>query len=352
MSDFKRRIAIFLCMVMTLTTVFCMTPQQEVQAASNQMKFTWSIGTTWNYNQSTGKYTESKCQAAVVIGQEDLYIGDYVYAVQNGKAYKYYGYLSTQSGVTYASSNSNVVAVDQYGKLTVKKAGIATITLKFKGKSTKIKLKAVDGELPSYGSSSTSAISDAQKLVKTYGTGITAKNRYELVNQVAKINRQSYFMGISLVHQNGLQYITNPICAHASAIESAVSEYSYSVANPLSTRSSKMFKINSVTGQGTTATITLKSKVTADQLFGLAYTTRKDYKSTIKKGNTCQFKIKLKGNGKTLSATATAKVGSNKITIKTKKLTKGKTYVLQDCYYGGWLDSKRGGNKKISFKAK
>ena len=57
-------------------------------------------------------------------------------------------------------------------------------------------------------------------------------------------------------------------------------------------------------------------------MFGLACTTRKDYKSTIKKGNTCQFKIKLKGNGKTISATATAKVGSNKITIKTKKLTK------------------------------
>ncbi len=133
---------------------------------------------------------------------------------------------------------------------------------------------------------------------------------------------------------------------------SSLSSAAISVANPLSTRSSKMFKINSVTGKGTTATITLKSKVTADQLFGLACTTRKDYKSTIKKGNTCQFKIKLKGNGKTISATATAKVGSNKITIKTKKLTKGKTYVLQDCYYGGWLDSQKGGNKKISFKAK
>lgn len=43
MSDFKRRIATFLCMVMTLTTVFCMMPQQEVQAASNQMKFNWRI---------------------------------------------------------------------------------------------------------------------------------------------------------------------------------------------------------------------------------------------------------------------------------------------------------------------
>lgn len=62
MSDWKRRIAVFLCMVMTLTTVFCITPQQEVQAASNQMKFTWSIGTSWNYEQSTGKYSESKCR--------------------------------------------------------------------------------------------------------------------------------------------------------------------------------------------------------------------------------------------------------------------------------------------------
>lgn len=357
MSDFKRRIAIFLCMVMTLTTVFCMMPQQEVQAASNQMKFNWRIGTNWNYDQSTGKYTESKCQVAVVTGQEDFYIGDYVSASKTGKTYAYYGYLSTQSGVTYASSNSKVIAVDKYGKLTVKKAGTATITLKFKGKSTKIKLKAVDGEVPSgYYSTSAAAISDAKKLVKTYGTGITVKNRYELVNQVAKINKkssgQNYSMGLYIVIQNGVQYITNPICAHGSAIMSAVSEYSYSVANPLSTRSSKMFKINSVTGKGTTATITLKSKVTADQLFGLACTTRKDYKSTIQKGNTCQFKIKLKGNGKTISATATAKVGSNKITIKTKKLTKGKTYVLQDCYYGGWLDSKKGGNKKISFKAK
>lgn len=172
------------------------------------------------------------------------------------------------------------------------------------------------------------------------------------MNQVAKINRQSYYMGITKINQDGKQYISSPICAHAAAIKSAVNEYSYSVANPLSTRSSQMFKINAISGQGTKATITLKSKVTADQLFGLACNTRKDYKSTIKKGNTCQFKIKLKGDGKTLSATATAKVGSNKITIKTKKLTKGKTYVLQDCYYGGWLDPKEGGNKKISFKAK
>lgn len=352
MSDWKRRIAVFLCMVMTLTTVFCMTPQQEVQAASNKMKFTWSIGTSWNYDQSTGKYSESKYTVAVVIGQEDLYIGDYVDAVQTGKTYKDYGYLSTQSGVTYASSNRNVIAVDQDGKLTVKKAGTSTITLKFKGKSTKIKLTAVDGEVPATGYENAAATSAAQKLVKLYGTGITAKNRYELVNQIAKINRQTYFMGTSKINKDGMQYISNPICAHAAAIKSAVNEYTYSVANPLSTRSSKMFKINSISGQGTKATITLKSKVTSDQLFGLACNTRKDYKSTIKKGNACQFKIKLKGNGKTLSATATAKVGSNKITIKTKKLTKGKTYVLQDCYYGGWLDSKEGGNKKISFKAK
>ncbi len=352
MSDWKRRIAVFLCMVMTLTTVFCMTPQQEVQAASGKVKFSWSIGTSWNYEQSTGKYTESKCPVAVVIGQEDLYIGDYVYAVQTGKTYKYYGCLSTQSGVTYASSNRNVIAVDQYGKLTVKKAGTSTITLKFKGKSSKVKLTAVDGEVPTTGYESTTAESVARKLVKLYGTGITAKNRYELVNQVAKINRQSYYMGITKINQDGKQYISSPICAHAAAIKSAVNEYSYSVANPLSTRSSQMFKINAISGQGTKATITLKSKVTADQLFGLACNTRKDYKSTIKKGNTCKFKIKLKGDGKTLSATATAKVGSNKITIKTKKLTKGKTYVLQDCYYGGWLDPKEGGNKKISFKAK
>lgn len=175
MSDWKRRIAVFLCMVMTLTTVFCMTPQQEVQAASNQMKFTWSIGTSWNYEQSTGKYSESKCPVAVVIGQEDLYIGDYVYAVQTGKTYKYYGCLSTQSGVTYASSNRNVIAVDQYGKLTVKKAGTSTITLKFKGKSSKVKLTAVDGEVPTTGYESTTAESVARKLVKLYGTGITAK---------------------------------------------------------------------------------------------------------------------------------------------------------------------------------
>ena len=351
MSDWKRRVAVFLCMVMTLTTVFCMAPQQEVQAASSKIKFYWAIGTASSYDPGTGTYKEEKCQVGVGVGQKYLYIGDYLSAEQQGKNYCYYSDLSTQKGVTYASSNRNVIAVDKYGKLTVKKAGTATITVKFKGKSTKIKLTATDGELPSWNNIYyNNNTSDAEKLVKYYGTGLTAKNRYQVVNQMAKL--RNCFLGISTMTQDGINYIVNPVCTHANVIRNAVNVYCYNTANPLSTSSSQMFKINSVSGRGTKVTITLKSKVTADQIFGLAFATRETEYLTIKKKNTCQFKIRLRQNGKLTAATATAKVGSNKITIKTKKLTKGKNYTLIDCYNGDWLYPPKGGNRINSFIAK
>ena len=353
MSDWKRRIAIFLCMVMTLTTVFCMTPQQEVQAASGKVKFSWSIGTSSSYDPATGTYKDTTYPVGVGVGQKYLYIGDYVAATPRGSEYWYYSELSTQKGVTYSSSDRSVIAVDKYGKLTVKKAGTATITVKFRGTSTKIKLTATDGELPSWNIiyyNSNEVVPDAEKLVKLYGNGLTSKNRYNVVNQMAKL--RTALLGVSTQWQDGIGYIVNPVCTHANVIRNAVNEYGYNTANPLSTRSSKMFKINSISGMGTKVTVTLKNKVTAEQMFGLAFTTRENEYATIKKKNTCQFKIRLREGGKLTMATATAKVGSNKITIKTKKLKKGKTYTLIDCYNGDWLYAPKGGNRINSFKAK
>lgn len=344
MSYLKKRIAIFLCMVMAFTTVFCVMPQEQAQAAS-KVQFSWDFG---GYN-STVK------EAQIELGAENLYIGDYVSAYASGSTYTNYGYLSANSGVTYKSSNKNIIAVDSKGKLTAKKTGTATITVKFKGATGKCKLTVVEKD--SFASIRNAVYRYAEskeaseKLISAYGKGITNKNRYKVL-KAYKAFRKNFVSAVYVEYNsdgNNTYRIYNPITGRAAVIAEAVQKYG-DARNPLATSSGKYFKVKSITGKGTSITITLKSKVTAEQVLGIQFAGVYYDEVSDSKTSTVTFPMYVMDkNGKYTAVSAKVKKGSNKITIKTPKLTKGQTYRLGSGI-GDWLVS--GSGNKNSFKAK
>lgn len=344
MSYLKKRIALFLCMVMAFTTVFCVIPQKEVQAASK-------VSLWWDYWDYSSKVKE----AEIELGVKNLYLGDYIEAAGD----TIYGYLSNNSGVTYSSSNKNVITIDNKGKITAKKTGTATLTVKFKGETTKCKLKVVKSlasAKKAFGEkyqNYETAKKVAENFVTAYGNGITKKNRYNVL-KACKDYTKDCVPAVSTTYLEGSKtkyQIINPIFARARALADMVYQYGRD-RNPMGTIQSKQFKIKSITGQGTKVTITLKSKVTEEQMVGLQFAGV--YYDQIVAEKTSALKVPMymsDSNGSNwTNATATVKKGSNQIVVKTKKLTKGKIYRLHGGVVGGWLE-KESGNKN-SFKAK
>ena len=134
MSYAKRRIAVFLSMLIMLTTVFGLVPAKSVEAA------TGSVIVGWN-----GSGYDEQNAFQVKKGAADLYIGDYIsVSISAGGNYTDYGYLSNNSGVTYTSANPSVVSVDNNtGKMTVKGLGLTTISITFKGHQHTVYVKGV-----------------------------------------------------------------------------------------------------------------------------------------------------------------------------------------------------------------
>lgn len=338
MSYMKRRIAVFLCMVMAFTAVFWVLPQEQAQAAAK-------VTLSWDF----GNYSSKVKEAEIELGAENLYIGDYVSAYASGKTYTNYGYLSANSGVTYKSSNKNIIAVDSKGKLTAKKIGTATITIKFKGVTGKCKLTVVESfaSIRDAVSGYEAGKKASEELVSAYGKGITSKNCYKVL-KAYKVYKNSYVSAVGY-GSDGKSCLYTPIAGRAGVIASEVQKYG-ETRNPLATSSGKCFKVKSITGKGTSITITLKSKVTADQLLGIQFAGV--YYDEVSDGKTSTVTFPMyviDKKGKYTAVSAKVKKGSNKITIKTPKLTKGQTYSLGSGI-GDWLIS--GSGNKNSFKAK
>lgn len=344
MSYLKKRIALFLCMVMAFTTVFCVIPQKEVQAATKVTLY-------WNF----GDYSSKVKEAEIELGAKDLYLGDYVEAAGS----IYYGCLSNNSGATYSSSNKNVIAIDKKGKITAKKTGTATITVKFKGTTGKCKLKVVKSlasAKKAFGEKYSNyevAKKAAENFVAAYGNGITTKNRYNVL-QAYKDYAKNWVSTVYADYSNTSKtsyYIVEPIFGRASAFAYMAYEYGRT-RNPMGTIQSKQFKIKSIKGQGTKVTITLKSKVTEEQLVGIQYAGINTDEIVAKKTSTLNVPMHIAEKDWTNPTTviATVKKGSNQITIKTKKLKKGKTYRIYGGAGGGWLGY--GSKNPSTFKAK
>jgi len=368
MNYMKRRISLLLCMLMVFTTIFTAAPV-ETQAAN----------TTHSLYSQIGMGTNSK--VIVYKGVKDFYIGDLITAtkITNPNTpqaeYTSLGNLSQLSGVSYKSSKTSVASISKKGLITAKKAGTAKITVKYKGQSIKYELKVVakkdfDKKLSSYGYGlGTSVIDeDAKAFLKKTGTNPTIKtsNRYKLLD--AYNNYQSSGGCTSMPYIDSATgvytidyYIFSPSAIRANVVCNKISSYCNKY-NPFVTTSSKCFKIKSISGKSNKITVTLKSKVTADQIFGAQAQFNWDSEiKKIKKGKPYTFPIVVRNtsNGYKYYATASIKEGSKTmtITLKNAKLTKGKTYELlaqtstsrNTRYLGTWLD---GSINKYKFKAK
>lgn len=331
-------------MLVAFTTVFCVMPQESVQAA-----------TTVYFNWRAGGYTDDSRLVQVEKGAADFYIGDYVNANLSGDSYKACGYLSNCSGVTYSSSNKTVADVNSStGKVTAKKAGTATITVKFKGATTKCKVQVVSSLKSVRPYDYDQMKSMAAAVIKAYGKGITTKNRYSVLSAVElyEANVYTYSAGYTSAYTNGksISCIYLPAAGHAYALADKLEEYG-DARNPFGTDHSKVFTVSSISGKNKTVTVKLSGKVTAEQIFGALYATSRDTK--VSSAKTVEFPICVMDQ-KTKHryyAEAVIKQGSNVMTITTRTLQmkKGTSYQLKA--YGSastdWLV-----NGKISFKAK
>ncbi len=353
MSYFKKRLSLFLCVLLAFTTV-CFAAPQETKAAA-KVNF-YGIG-----------FSSTK-EVQVAKGAVNFYIGDYISANSyNNNSYTYYSFLSGVDGVTYKSSNSKVAKINsKTGKVDLKKTGSATITVTFKKNSAKIKLKVVSKntlqknlkKFPAYTTDKISAYeSSAKAFLKQTGKNpkITSANRYKLANAKKTYYQKDFSYSGFIRTYNAPSYtcyIYSTSSGRASYVCNKIDEYTLKN-NPLGTGPSKSaaFKVTSISASRNSKNITmkLKNKVTKDQLFGVIATYSSNNK--IKEADSCSFPITVVNtkNQKTYFATATMKKGSNKITIKTQnyKLKKG-TYKLVS-YSGPWLAD---GKNKNTFKVK
>lgn len=331
--DLKKRLSVFLCLLLTIPAIMGALPQAklEVQAASNQISINTRRVTTTSEIQITTK-------------TKGFYVGDLFSAYAYGSNYKNYGVLSMNSGVTYKSSKPAVASVDKKsGLIKAKKKGNTTITVKFKGASSSLKIKVVSslGTVPSYKNLEKAA----DNLIKAYGKNINNKNRYQVVNAqnlyVEEYNRISSMYHAGLIssydakRQVYVYKVFIPAITHADAVSDTVNDYK-NLKNPVGTGQAKLLEVTSVSGKNNMVTAKLSKKVTADQIFGLKAASSKLWDTKIEKGKKAEFPVYIRDakTGHKYYAIATATEGKNTLSIKlrSQKLKKG-SYKLQGMVY-------------------
>lgn len=333
MTYFKRRLSIFLCMLLAFSAMFMAMPQ-ETKAAGNVI---------------FGGMASDDEVVQVYKGSKSLYAGDMVMA-WDGTTYKNYGYLSMNSGVTYKSSKPSVASVNsKTGKITAKKNGTTVITVRFKGATQKINLevlskKTIMNDMYGYQKEMLPDLEDAAKvLLSAVGSTnkITTANRYKILTACASYDYQNE-SGYNYDYNDGKSYnsVYCPQALHAEAVCKAMKLY-VNGRNPFGTDAAKAFVIKNISAVGNSQKInvTLKKNVTEEQIF--AGQGNLTWNTEIKKTNTYSFPIMVQ-NMKTRCkyyAVATVQKGSNKMTIETRdlKLKKGTKYRLV-AKEGFWLD--------------
>ncbi len=332
MKYVKKRISVFLAILLAVSTVLVALPTEKVQAATTY-DLMWSANGT---------------RVEVEKGAKDVYVGDYIFAYKStSNAYEYLGYLSMLSGVTYTSSNTKVATVDKKnGKLNAKKKGTTTIKVKYKGKTISKKFKVVSSveSVRKIDSNLSKKEKEAKKFVKKYGNGKNvSKDRYELLTLKRNCDQIGWSSGVVNMYNNGkvISYIVSPVSARYAAKKGAFEIYCEKM-NPFSTRSAKAFQVKSVKASGKKITITLKNKVSKDQMFGTAYMKAMYDLEKVKEKNSLSVRFWIwDSNYNQIEATGVVKKGSNKIVVTLKKsMKKGKKYTWYS--YNGWTDPKKG----------
>ncbi len=350
--NMKKRLSVFLSILFILPAIVAVLPMTalEAQAASY-------VGLSWQ--MQSYNYTGNTRTISVEVGQK-FNIGDYAYVDDGIQS------LGTASMLkaTYSSSKKTVATVDSKGNLTAKKAGKATITVKYKSK--KISCIVNVEKAGSFGNAETVASleSEVNELVKNIPTKITTKNGftlnskrtayyYKLTDPSEDLYSKITFDGFLKDGWNTTNKLAVPQAGRYYYIKGLLDVYA-SKNSPTSTRSAKVMKIASVSGKTSGITIKVKKALTSEQILASqieSYAYNID--NTSQKKSYSDISVYDKSAKKYYTGTLTLTKGSKtvKLQLGTYKYSngvskyvkvkpvKGHTYVIGEKRYN-WANGK------------
>ncbi|MCI5856368.1 MAG: Ig-like domain-containing protein [Agathobacter sp.] len=344
MKMIKKRIAVFLCMLMAFTSAAAFVPATQETVQAKEKSNYYLVGST-GFSSEADKLSKATSFIVIAKGMEGVSIADFV----SGQIITGEKFQSIEgkklSGVKYESKNPKIVSVDpKTGELTAKKTGKALIKVTWKGKKVFGAFRVVDTKtIKAYQKDNKTAITMAKKLDKLYAGKVTSKNVVKLEKQIIAANKvgcENYIYEYKYDSDNnyiGTDYIMYSEETYKAymVIGKAVTNY-FSRVNPFTTSNSCSFKISAISGKGTEVKATLPQKVTEDQLYGAQYCAVFGDDSALGKSS-CSFDVYIRNvsNNDVISATATIKKGSKNITIKCDSyLSRGTKYeLIQTRYY-------------------
>jgi hypothetical protein len=343
MKMLQKRVAIFLCMLMAITTVAAYLPgtQETAEAASK-----WSYrltGSYYGFFSNPIDLEQNLIWFVVEEGNDELYLSDFLMAYKRSDS-AYYGFTGSKiSGAKYESENTDILTVDsETGKINAQMAGTAQVKITWKKQTLYGAIKVISSsDMEEYKTANKITISYAKKILKACGDELTAtgalkaqklmfqraEEATEGENWIAKrvdtwTDEES---GYSRSICESIVYSMDAVNAKKKLTE--VRTY-LGERNPFATTGSYKFEISSLSGSGKTVTATLAKAVTKDQMAGAKFSS---WDLSKMSGKNYSFDIALRDTktNKFIAGTATIKTGSKKVTIECKKsLKKGREYEL------------------------
>lgn len=352
MKTMKKKCSAFLCLVLAclMMTTIVPTFSMDVQAATSinvsdrqvgadtNMYSRLYMGTNVYYNGSFGNAFRMEAGQKVSIG--DLFY----FSTGNGTQTS----AAQVKGTTYTNSNQSVASISAKGVFTAKKPGEAVVTVSSKGNVKSCFIQIVKKGALKMNASKYKKLHDyAKKLGSYQNKKITAKNGYTVANlwsglqEAINADRHMYSTGFYQNDKAKGTYFNTKYTGCADLIEPKLVELTgnhklnqyINSNNPCLVKNKNHFEVSKVTGTKNTkvVTVTLKKKVTADQILALKYNSSDSYIQNDKQAVFYMWVTEAK-TGYRYQAEAFATQGSNKLVLRTNylKLKKGTTYRVAD----------------------
>lgn len=353
-KNLKRRLAVWLCLVLVLQAVSTILPTRELFTEEVNAKVTYNM-----YFTGCGDEIYVEEGQSVILGN---YVRIWEYDTKKnagGKAYC----LSGVKG-NYESTDATAASIDNRGVLKALSVGDAEVTVGYKSEKRTITVHVVEKDSfadirNSEGMAEYSEL--INKLIAAVPTNqkMTTKNAYSLINLYNKAEQMSRNL---LISSDGVMYDYNesmyklvvPEAGIMDVVSLMQGQFSETY-HPFSTTSSKALKLKSATGKAGSSSITLKfkSKVTEANILCLQMYGED---SINRKKAEYPYLYVLDQDGNWYNGEVVINVNKNTATLKLSqydydvneyvpaKLKKGTTY------YIGASKVDWGGKKKVTIK--
>lgn len=355
--NLKKRIAVFLCILLTLPTLLQSIPGLTLEAnAANMVTHIGSALPSATYSTVGNDYNSTATSRLTLEVGQELDMSTFCsYTSYGGSTYVSKDFYEVKDE-SYSSSKKSVASVSKNGLITAKKEGEAVITLKYKKLKIKLNIEVV-GKNYTNNKKLTALNKRIDTLWKKYGTKkITSKNVISIYNEIISIDKaadkvtknlklakNSYFTTTSTVAENYfiLKDGTYRIFTNYRYLTSLSGKINNCLLNKknsiLATVSTKNLTAKSVTATSKKVTVTFNKKITAVQLLSAG----DDFSAVINnsKGRKIYYDV-YTGNGvnafnfaqkgtKVTGGSVNIKPGDKSTTVKLKKtLAPGNYYIV------------------------